>query len=264
MFVHDEGAGTPVLMLHAGASAGAQWTGYARALGVRTLAPDLHGHGRTPIPPGLTADHAIDTFVADLLALLGPSDRFHLVGHSFGGLVAIALALRAPDRVLSLTAIEPACFDALRLCDPLLHAQSCHEVAQLNSLVATDRPAQAMQQVLARWGMAHWDLLTDTQRATLTAMAPALLTIGLSAALRWHFDPTRLAALAHIPTLLIHGEHSPDVAAPICQTIAAAIPGSRCTLLEGAGHMLPLTHRSALKALLRPQFDLTPTTTGPR
>ena len=259
MHLHSEGAGTPVLMLHAGASSGAQWTGYARALAVHTLAPDLHGHGHTPVPPDLTADIAIDTFVTDILAALHHVDRFHLVGHSFGGLLAIALALRAPDRVLSLTAVEPACFDALRLAGPPhLHAQSCREVAELHALVTRGAHAQAMQQMLARWGMAPWDLLSDSQRAALTAMAPALLGLGLTAALRWPFDPTRLAALAHLPTLFVHGERSPDVAGPICQALAAAIPGARSHVIEGAGHMLPLTHRGALRALLRTQLGRSP------
>jgi pimeloyl-ACP methyl ester carboxylesterase len=260
MHVHREGpehARTSVLLLHAGASSGAQWAGHARALGpdVRTLAPDLHGHGETALPADITVGNAIDRMVDDLLEV-ADDDTFHLVGHSFGGLLALALALRVPARVRTLTVVEPACFDALRVGGAqALHEQSAGEVEQLTALMTRGEHEQAMQLVVARWGMGRWDLFTPQQRAQFVALAPALLGIGLLAAWRWRCEPAQLARLAGIPTLLIHGEQSPDVAFHVSETLRAAIPGARRVCIEGAGHMLPLTHRAALRRLLQRQLD---------
>jgi len=252
-----------VLLLHAGASSGAQWLGYARALGpdVRILAPDLHGHGDSSVAPDITAANAIDRMVDDLLALVTAVDRFHLVGHSFGGLLAIALALRDPSRILSLTAVEPACFDALRVGGPqALYEKSCEEVAQLVALIDRGAYEPAMHLVLARWGMGRWELFSPKQQAAFIALAPALLGIGLPAALSWRFEPAELARLASVPTLLVDGGLSPDVAAPVSNTLCAAIPNARRVCIEGSGHMLPLTHRTTLRKLLGSQLEAT----GPR
>jgi pimeloyl-ACP methyl ester carboxylesterase len=260
LHVHREGpehARVSVLLLHAGASSGAQWTGYARTLGpdVRTLAPDLHGHGESPLPADITAQNAIDRMVDDLVAVPG-EQPFHLVGHSFGGLLALALALRVPARVRTLTVVEPACFDALRVGGTqALHDQSCEEVEHLTALMTRGEHEQAMQVVVARWGMGRWDLFTPQQRAQFVALAPALLGIGLLAAWRWRCEPAELARLAGVPTLLVHGEQSPDVAFHVSETLRAAIPGARRVCVEGAGHMLPVTHRASLRKLLQRQLD---------
>ena len=73
------------------------------AQGWQLLVPDRPGHGRSPAP-GRPDDAAIDgVWVADLLG-----EGAHLVGHSFGGAVALAAAARRPEAVRSLTVIEPA------------------------------------------------------------------------------------------------------------------------------------------------------------
>lgn len=73
------------------------------ARGWQVLVPDRPGHGRSP-SPGRPDDAELDSaWVAELLG-----DGAHLVGHSFGGAVALAAAARRPGAVRSLTLIEPA------------------------------------------------------------------------------------------------------------------------------------------------------------
>ncbi len=80
--------------------------------GWQLLVPDRPGHGRSPDPGRPDDAQADGAIVADLLG-----DGAHLVGHSFGGAVALAAAARRPDAVRSLTLIEPA-MQLLAIDDP--------------------------------------------------------------------------------------------------------------------------------------------------
>ncbi|MBS2937017.1 alpha/beta fold hydrolase [Nocardioides sp. J2M5] len=103
--VVDEGAGAPVLLLHGsgpGVSALANWRLTLPALvaaGRRTIAPDLIGFGQT-VPP---TDHryTMESWVEHVVALMDvlDLDTTDLVGNSFGGALALRLAIEHPERV---------------------------------------------------------------------------------------------------------------------------------------------------------------------
>ena len=101
---HDVGAGHPLLMIHGsgpGVSAWANWRLVMPALArqARVIAPDMAGFGFSERPNGYT--YSMDNWVAQAVGLLDALDieRADLVGNSFGGALALALAIRHPDRV---------------------------------------------------------------------------------------------------------------------------------------------------------------------
>ena len=90
-YVRESGAGVPLVCIHASASSSGQWRPLMDRLAgrFRTLAVDLYGSGKSPDWP---ADRPLT--LADEVALLEPvfasvGDRFHLIGHSYGGAVAL-------------------------------------------------------------------------------------------------------------------------------------------------------------------------------
>jgi 2-hydroxymuconate-semialdehyde hydrolase len=101
---HDCGAGGPVLLIHGsgpGVTAWANWRTVIPSLSeaFRVIAPDMVGFGYTARPPDAVYD--LDFWVKhalDFLDALGV-DRTHVVGNSFGGALALALAIRAPERI---------------------------------------------------------------------------------------------------------------------------------------------------------------------
>lgn len=101
---HDVGAGFPVLMLHGsgpGVSAWANWrlTIPVLAQQCRVLAPDMVGFGFSERPENIA--YNLDTWVAQAVGLLDTLqiERADLIGNSFGGALALALAIRHPNRV---------------------------------------------------------------------------------------------------------------------------------------------------------------------
>ncbi|MDX3895543.1 alpha/beta hydrolase [Pusillimonas sp.] len=101
---HDLGEGSPVLMIHGsgpGVSAWVNWRAVMPKLSesFRVIAPDMVGFGFTERPSGVRYD--LNTWVGQLVGLLDALDlpQVDLVGNSFGGALALALAIRHPKRV---------------------------------------------------------------------------------------------------------------------------------------------------------------------
>ncbi|BEL03957.1 alpha/beta fold hydrolase [Actinoplanes sichuanensis] len=88
--------GPLLLLLHGLGATGDVWAGWADPLARhwagRRLAPDLPGHGRSPELP----EYTFDALAEALIPLLAPEDRPVVLGHSLGGVVALALAARVP------------------------------------------------------------------------------------------------------------------------------------------------------------------------
>lgn len=110
------GSGDVVALLHCSGSSAAQWGELTTLLNNRfaLIAPDQFGCGGTGAwtgrQPLRMADHA--RLAAEVIRRQGRP--VHLVGHSFGGAVALRLALDHPDLLRSLTLIEPVAFQLLR------------------------------------------------------------------------------------------------------------------------------------------------------
>lgn len=102
-----EGDGAPVTLLHGFTQSGRSWREVIDRVGpgYRWIVPDLRGHGQTQTRPG--APCTMEACTGDLLALwdhLGVA-RTHLAGYSMGGRLALHVAARHPERLLSLLTI---------------------------------------------------------------------------------------------------------------------------------------------------------------
>lgn len=112
-------AATPAVLVHGTCTWGTRAFEHQRPLASqrRVIVPDRRGFGASPSlsDSPYTADYSVDA--VDVVALLG--DGAHLVGHSYGGTVAMLAAAARPDLVRSLTLIEP-CAHSAAASDPLV------------------------------------------------------------------------------------------------------------------------------------------------
>jgi pimeloyl-ACP methyl ester carboxylesterase len=252
-FYREAGAGQPILLLHCSSGSSGAWLPAMEHLsrGYRALAPDLLGYGRSAPWPR----HAVLPPEAELgvvNALLDVAGRpVHLVGHSYGGAVALNAARRFQGRVASLTLIEPVAFHLLRRAD---ESDGWREVAGLAkrhlALVAEGRDAAAAEAFVTYWmGPKAWSRMPDTARDSAVRTAAKV-------AAEWRLmfateDDLEAVAGIEAPTLLICGGHSPRPARRVVEVLCGTLPRARFHEISDAGHMSPLTHPAAVANAVR-------------
>ncbi len=250
----ETGSGDTVLLLHSSASSGGQWRSLTESLHAvyRCLAPDLYGYGDTDAWPGEgPLDLAEEAALAD--AVVAESDSpIHLVGHSYGGAVALRFALQQPERLRSLTLIEPVAFHLLRsatadAADRGLFGAVAEVAGVVSKATATGDYRGGMAHFVDYWnGDGAWSRTKPDLRAALARWTPKV-ALDFWATMT---ESTPRAAYRRItaPTLILRGTESPAPTQRIAELVAEALPRSRLRTIDGAGHMLPLTHREAVNA----------------
>lgn len=239
----------PVLALHCSLAHGGAWFALGERLAdVAVIAPDLPGHGTSADYAGSDL-HGLSTRIAEDLAEQlvarhgGPVDLF---GHSFGGTVALRLALTRPDLVRSLMLAEPVLFAAARP-DPVWadYASQHHDIS---AALQAGRAEEAAAQFHGLWGTGiPLARLPERQRRYIIDRMPLVevLNPDLVEDRAQMLAPGRLEAL-QMPVLLAQGTDSPPVVDAINRALAARLPQVRRLQIEGAGHMMPLTHATDL------------------
>jgi pimeloyl-ACP methyl ester carboxylesterase len=249
----EHNARETVLLLHGSAGTGALWRHTTAALRplYRCLAPDLIGYG-TSMPWPEDVPFMLDAEQRALEPLLACcADRFHIVGYSYGGVVALQLALVHAERVRTLTLIEPVFFNALRYAARWrAFLQFMRMRREFADALAQGEPETAMRPFIDFWtGAGAWQGLPDHVRADMRRCAAK---IGLDWEAAFAFAPTRqgVAALAD-RTLLVRGDQSVGPMRELVDALHGLMPGSRHLVVVGATHLLPITHAAEVtKAIL--------------
>lgn len=249
-----DGSGAPALMLHCSLAHSGAWSEVAARLGgvLDMTAMDLPGHGRSP-PRDPGRDFHDQATEAARAAL---PEGAHVVGHSFGATVALRLALEGVAAA-SLTLIEPVLFAAAREVGAPAH--EAHVAAfgpVLRAFEAGDHEG-ATRRFAATWGDGRpWDGLPEGLRAYQTERIALVFAGGpaLDDDAAGLLAPGRLEALG-VPTLLIEGARSPEVVAAIQHRLTERLARAHRVVIEGAGHMAPLTHPDAVADAIRAHVE---------
>src|SRR5262245_2879125 len=240
-----------VVLLHCSGSSGAQWRALAARLGgrYRVLAPDLIGYGSSA-PWSGRGEFTLADEAAAVMSLF--NKPVHLVGHSYGGAVALHIARTRPELLRSLTLVEPAAFHLLRDGDAT-------DTAALEEIVgvAADLKAALLQgdfhggfgRFIDYWsGAGSWAQMAPEKR---TAMAPQLAKVLLEFHALFS-EPAGIEDVCNVdvPTLLVQGGGTELPPRCICARLRVALPEASFRVVRGAGHMLPITHRDEVNALI--------------
>ncbi|MEM7425389.1 MAG: alpha/beta hydrolase [Pseudomonadota bacterium] len=242
----ERGEGTPVIALHSSASTGAQWNNLADHLhGVhRLIMPDLPGYGKTCAWPGQGPANVENE--ARLIANIIKScnEPVHLVGHSWGGAVALKLAMALPEWTKSLTLIEPAVFHLLRDADSdadrRLHDTIVAMAGSVAAAAACGADEEGMAQFIDFWnGDGAWARTSPRVRTMLRSQIGQVIN-NFAAGFNetWALEEAGRIAC---PVMALMGMQSVPLAQRVVEMLAETIPDTRLHMIPDAGHMLPLS-----------------------
>jgi len=255
----DSGEGPALLFIHGLTGSQRNWAHLIDALDHehRVLAPDLFGHGASAKVMGDYSLGAHAATLRDLLDLLG-IDRVTLVGHSFGGGIAMQFCYLFPERVERLVLVASGGLG--RDVSPLLRAATVPGAEWVLPVIASGwvrGRVEAVGRFLTSRGWRASPEVTEVWRG-FTSLADADTRRAFLATTRGVIDPGGQTVTAHdhlpmaiaIPTLVVWGTRDRMIPAWHATTAHEAIAGSRVVLFEGAGHFPHLDQPERFAQLL--------------
>ncbi|CAM5207141.1 Dihydrolipoamide acetyltransferase component (E2) of acetoin dehydrogenase complex OS=Castellaniella defragrans (strain DSM / CCUG 39792 / 65Phen) OX=1437824 GN=BN940_09176 PE=4 SV=1 [Castellaniella denitrificans] len=246
--VHDQGTGDPLLLIHGsgpGVSAWANWRTVIPALSrqARVIAPDMAGFGYSESPdsslicgdagrlPAIWVRQALG--VLDTLGI----ERADVVGNSFGGALALALAIRHPDRVrrLVLMGSVGVSFPLTPALDKIWgYTPSLENMLELLDIFAYDRSLVTDELAHLRY---QASIRPGVQEAYATLFpAPRQRWIDALAS-----DEASIRQLPH-QTLILHGREDTVIPLAVSQQLAHWIPRSQLHVFGQCGHWTQIEH----------------------
>lgn len=239
-----QGRGPVVLLLHGVGLKAEAWAPLIDVLSAshRVVAPDMPGHGHSAFRAGL---NSVADYADALMPWLG--EPACVAGHSMGALIALELAARAPGKVRCVAALN-AIFERSIQAQQAVSARA----AALDGTRAADP-----EPTLARW-------FTDRNTPECTACGNWLNSVdpqGYRTAYKVFADdagPSRVAlAKLLMPALFLTGSREPNSTPAMSRAMAALAPHGQAQIIDGAAHMMPMTHHKEVAA------HLVPFATGP-
>lgn len=250
----------PVLAIHCTIAHSGAWRGLAAEMEgeVTLITPDMLSHGRSP-DWDRTGDYQ-DRMVEGIAPFL--DQRMDVIGHSFGATVALRLAVDHPELIRSLTLIEPVFFAVAAADDPdALERHEADAAPFIRALDAGDEPlgARLFNRMWSGGIGPRWPDLPEQSRAAMIRgihVVPECRS-AIYDDLAGVLAPGMLDRLT-MPVQLLRGSHTHPVIGVITDGLQRRLPNARSAVIEGAGHMVPISHPKETATRIRALFTDAP------
>ncbi len=237
----DQGQGSAVVLIHGFASSLETWDTVIPTLveqGHRVIALDLRGFGWTDRAPGDYSSEAQAHLVLALMDRLGV-DRASIVGHSYGGGVALRLALIAPERVDRIALYDAWAYDG--------QLPAFFHVARADGIGEAMFATWYGERVEDRMALAFWDQryvtieLIDAVEAALRR--PGTYAAALAAVRAMHYETVQdRYRTIESPVLLLWGREDRVTPIEVGERLSRELPGARLVVYPGCGHFPMIEH----------------------
>jgi len=253
----DAGQGEPVILIHSSVSANRQWRALTETLQdrYRVLAINLYGYGETTPWPG-TAPQSLHAQAQLVLALCEALDApVHLVGHSFGGAVALKAATLLGPRVGSLVLLEPNPVHLLRVhgrTEAYLEARALRDHVKCYGSRG-DWPRVAERFADYWLGDGAWSAMPEKRRAAFAEALPPNFH-------EWDAVMDEQASLEEwqaltARTLVVSDPLTRRPIRELVELFAQACPHWTFHAIHEGGHMAPLTRPERVNPVVRDFLD---------
>lgn len=249
---YDEtGRGPTIVLVPGSCSTGAAWRPITAHWNgqFRCVTTSLLGYGATAERrTASTADMSLEVEVIEAV-IRRAGGPVHLVGHSFGGLVGLAVALQRPDLLRSLTILEAPAPEILRRCGENEPYQAFLQMTDSYFSAFRAGQSDAIAQMIDFYGGAGtYAAWPQRVRDYAVATTPVNL-LDWSCAFGFDLTPALLARIT-VPTLVAYGEVSHPAPRRANELLARCIPGARVTTIAGAAHFMIATHAGQVAQLV--------------
>ncbi|MGD9293315.1 MAG: alpha/beta hydrolase [Roseobacter sp.] len=216
---------------------------------------DLPGHGRAEDGDG-KSDYQ-DLCVEVMLGFLSV-DPIDVIGHSFGATVALRVAVEYPERIRTLTLIEPVLFAAARSEAPEALARYLAEAQPYLEALKAGEEDRAARLFTRLWG--DGTAWKDIPKAARAYMAQRMYLVSAGYPAIFNDRPQVLAPgrleRTQMPVLIVEGSRSPSIVSIINGALARRLPHATRATIDGAGHMAPVTNAPAVATLMRQHLQM--------
>lgn len=253
----DVGQGPPVVLIHSSVSGNRQWRALTEALcdRYRVLAVNLYGYGETTAWPGKEEQSLAAQAELVLAVCAETGGDVALVGHSFGGSVALKSALLLGDRASSLVLLEPNPFHLLLQegrSAAWLETEALRD--DVTGSIARGDWAGASERFADYWlGQGAWSAMPEGRRAAF-AQALAQNPHEWQAVMNEETTVEGYAAVA-ARTLVVSDPATPRPIREIIGILAAGCPRWSFRSVPEGGHMAPLTRPDLVNPIVREFLD---------
>lgn len=249
---HEVGEGRPLFLLHGSGPGVSGWSNWAKTMPAfsdswRVIVPDIAGFGFTPYQDGVKYD--IKTWVNHVVGVMDALDiaKASFVGNSFGGAVAIGLALFAPERVDRIVLLGTPAGDFPQtpgLRGAYTYEPSLENMRALMELFPYDRALITDELVKSRYEASARPGAQEGLRKLLPAPAAEGVTIVKG------FPAAALAKIS-VPTLVVHGREDRVVPPECGLLIANTVPNADLHLFGNCGHWVQTEQAGRFVSLVR-------------
>lgn len=231
----------PLLLLHSSQSNSGQWRGLVQQLHAQfdILAIDLLGYGQAPAPEAIEPEafRFADEVprILEAVAMTQWQQPITLVGHSYGGALALKLALEKPFQVHDLVVFEPVAFHVLEANEP-----ARKEIEKIAAQMYQHDAEAATRGFVDYWNQpGFFDALPQRIRAGMTLQA-SKVTMDFAALMG---EPHKLSDYrnVNVPVLMLQGENTQESARCVAHHLLQVLPNAEAKTLA-CGHMGPVTH----------------------
>jgi pimeloyl-ACP methyl ester carboxylesterase len=247
-----KGQGKNIVLLHGSMASKEQWLGFTQELIPRckVITMDLIGYGKTTRPFN-PEDYSLrdesEMLRSVLTTTVGADESYHLVGHSYGGVVAMHHAYHYRSHVKSLTIIEPMAFHLLEKNHELIQASRLM-VEEIERLIDKGNGVAGAEMFINLWMPAGTFARIGEREKMLLGEGVRKMVVDFRAAVSEPLGVDDYATLP-MPVCLIAGKASPPYSLGISEVVARTIPGIEFHWVDG-GHFSPVSHAAQVNPII--------------
>jgi len=247
------GEGVPVVLLHCSMSSKEQWLPLIDSLkkNFMTIAFDLYGYGSSPFPEDENDFHLEDEiafFSETLDNLIGRDTKFHMVGHSYGGAVAMKYSSMSESRNISLCVYEPMLNHVSREIDMEIYRLGMEFIGDIEEDIKRGKPDLGCAKFIDFFsGEGTFRRLPEgIQELFKNCIAKMPLDYRATIDEKLSLDTYKNI---NIPVCLVAGNKSPDITLNISQKLSETLKNLEFYLIN-SGHMAPIERPDLVNPLI--------------